>query len=672
MDSRLLGLGVVAAAVGLSALRSKGSALRTLVPSDFEDMPAWIPILRKEMKTFDKEMARSAGSERETFNRAFWLFESYLSEGLRKIGLTPGEDLPFSPGRGLQSLAIRSDQRGGTSLQELGPAAEALARDVIRELKRILTVWDPEPKAGSPVRTILPAKRDPVWLEPVRRSLARFDRVKRDRRLTSEDPLNDAFWVFKAELGDRLERIGLKIENLPFIAGDRLVKLGYRSAKSEVGGTLRDIGIDAYAEADEIIQDFKLVLRSFTKKKPKGSPLKTIQRYDKRFVPIRVPSGPPDLNPSGRPWTPPGLVEVVFDRQYGVASRAGIPEGRATVRTFALGTGATHAADLMNDKIDISAFTEEPPLKLSLSMDYMEKVLRRRQRDLNLFYDAEAQKSDGWSASNPWPRDPAKGSRVRTAFSFKNRPTKASLVWDFTTVRDGYVSKRDLFERRLNDELFEILKRHGISSSSVSLTPNGLDFIRLSIDNVDDSWSDLLQAVNQWSSTTSALLKNEKGRENPQIGIVEEGYNFRRPGYPKVLYRDPTAKGSPVRTIAPKLYPQLPELNLFKGGEFRIVDGKWRVVWDWTAREGRDGDYDKGDPNDAPLLRATVFYDQDGEELEIASYCTRSDARKATRAQLTDLSEELLSAALDRKSDTFHRKAMELWTLQTNLKDTPS
>lgn len=48
--------------------------------------------------------------------------------------------------------------------------------------------------------------------------------------------------------------------------------------------------------------------------------------------------------------------------------------------------------------------------------------------------------------------------------------------------------------------------------------------------------------------------------------------------------------------------------------------GNLEAIWEWIG-EGWDGDYDKDDPDDTPLLRFSVM--KDGEQLDDASYCTR-------------------------------------------------
>jgi hypothetical protein len=85
MDSRLLGLGVVAAAVGLSALRSKGSALRTLmIPSrDQLEVIKWgkprIKFTKREAK------ARASASFREHSGKLV-LSRSLLRYIIRGLG----------------------------------------------------------------------------------------------------------------------------------------------------------------------------------------------------------------------------------------------------------------------------------------------------------------------------------------------------------------------------------------------------------------------------------------------------------------------------------------------------------------------------------------------------------------------------------------------------------
>lgn len=68
------------------------------------------------------------------------------------------------------------------------------------------------------------------------------------------------------------------------------------------------------------------------------------------------------------------------------------------------------------------------------------------------------------------------------------------------------------------------------------------------------------------------------------------------------------------------------------------------VELSWIG-EGRDGDYDKEDPDDVPLLRMDVTR-ADGEEMDRASYCTAIPASCGSeRAQ--QLVGELLAAVND-------------------------
>lgn len=101
--------------------------------------------------------------------------------------------------------------------------------------------------------------------------------------------------------------------------------------------------------------------------------------------------------------------------------------------------------------------------------------------------------------------------------------------------------------------------------------------------------------------------------------------------------------------------------------EYTYSDGPWTLEWE-DIGEGYSGDYDPNDPNDKPLLRATMLFDN--EPVDSGSYCTLAPA-KTPPARLEVCSRDLF-AQLERgdgkmpaTADGFRRGAMEEWTWRT-------
>jgi hypothetical protein len=119
-----------------------------------------------------------------------------------------------------------------------------------------------------------------------------------------------------------------------------------------------------------------------------------------------------------------------------------------------------------------------------------------------------------------------------------------------------------------------------------------------------------------------------------------------------------------VRKARVPVAPSERLINFLGGHEWNYFAGPWTVQWKWEG-EGVSGDYDKGDPDDFPLLRATVLRSDD--DAFSASFCTLADARKATAVILGAFSEQLLSEAVDFEKDSFSRKKMGVWTNSTEI-----
>lgn len=83
------------------------------------------------------------------------------------------------------------------------------------------------------------------------------------------------------------------------------------------------------------------------------------------------------------------------------------------------------------------------------------------------------------------------------------------------------------------------------------------------------------------------------------------------------------------------------------------------VVWEYIG-EGRSGDYDPEDPEDAPLLRANLQYN--GEPLDNGSYCTFATV-STDRERLAESARYLMKMVeMDPETLSFNHKVMEQWT----------
>lgn len=84
------------------------------------------------------------------------------------------------------------------------------------------------------------------------------------------------------------------------------------------------------------------------------------------------------------------------------------------------------------------------------------------------------------------------------------------------------------------------------------------------------------------------------------------------------------------------------------------------LEWEWIG-EGDSSDYNPGDPNDTPRLRATLFHESSDEPVENGSYCTWANT-DATFVELTLLSKILFARLV---VDDVPERAMQEWTWQT-------
>lgn len=97
--------------------------------------------------------------------------------------------------------------------------------------------------------------------------------------------------------------------------------------------------------------------------------------------------------------------------------------------------------------------------------------------------------------------------------------------------------------------------------------------------------------------------------------------------------------------------------------------GPWSLVWEHIG-EGHNGDYDLSDPNDAPLLRADLFFN--GTRCEDGSYCTLAPDN-TPREKLSAFSDALFDRLADdadvREDDgevRFNSRIMQRWTWDTD------
>jgi hypothetical protein len=83
------------------------------------------------------------------------------------------------------------------------------------------------------------------------------------------------------------------------------------------------------------------------------------------------------------------------------------------------------------------------------------------------------------------------------------------------------------------------------------------------------------------------------------------------------------------------------------------------LVWEYIG-EGRSGDYDPEDPEDVPLLRASLQYN--GEVLDSGSYCTFAQV-STDREKLAESAQYLMKMIeVDSENLRFNHRVMEQWT----------
>jgi len=104
---------------------------------------------------------------------------------------------------------------------------------------------------------------------------------------------------------------------------------------------------------------------------------------------------------------------------------------------------------------------------------------------------------------------------------------------------------------------------------------------------------------------------------------------------------------------------------------YKVQVGDFAVEWEYIG-EGYWGEYNPEEPEDAPLLRASLSYK--GEDCNDGSYCTLAFVTTPL-AELKLAAEELVCAVKvighDRDGPEFNRRVMELWTWRTYDKGHP-
>jgi hypothetical protein len=98
--------------------------------------------------------------------------------------------------------------------------------------------------------------------------------------------------------------------------------------------------------------------------------------------------------------------------------------------------------------------------------------------------------------------------------------------------------------------------------------------------------------------------------------------------------------------------------------DFTVHYGRWSLIWEYIG-EGYCNDFDVSDQDDMPLLRASLYYEED--EAENASYCTLAPI-DTDRGILDKMSSSLFgNLGLDFSNyEKINRKVMQLWTHDTN------
>lgn len=98
--------------------------------------------------------------------------------------------------------------------------------------------------------------------------------------------------------------------------------------------------------------------------------------------------------------------------------------------------------------------------------------------------------------------------------------------------------------------------------------------------------------------------------------------------------------------------------------DYTVYYGRWRLSWEFIG-EGKCDSYNEDAPEDVPLLRASLYYENDS--VDDASYCTLAPVDADTRI-LDAMSSSLFgNLGLDFSNyKKIDRKAMQRWTWDTD------
>lgn len=98
--------------------------------------------------------------------------------------------------------------------------------------------------------------------------------------------------------------------------------------------------------------------------------------------------------------------------------------------------------------------------------------------------------------------------------------------------------------------------------------------------------------------------------------------------------------------------------------DYTVNYGRWKLEWKYIG-EGRGDYFDVSDPDDVPLLRASLYYEED--EVEDASYCTLAPI-DTDQDILNKMSSSLFgNLGLDFSNyKKINRKVMQCWTHDTD------
>ena len=98
--------------------------------------------------------------------------------------------------------------------------------------------------------------------------------------------------------------------------------------------------------------------------------------------------------------------------------------------------------------------------------------------------------------------------------------------------------------------------------------------------------------------------------------------------------------------------------------DYTVNYGRWKLEWEFIG-EGYCDDFDASDPEDVPLLRATLYYEED--QVDDGSYCTLAPI-DTDQDILNAMSSSLFAnLGLDFNGlKKINRRVMQLWTHDTN------